>query len=83
MARMQAPSIAACSRYTACCVRQTLPLIQIMYGIAKEHALDECTLDHLEGCMSSWLVRAADRHLWPAPRSGDGCERCCPLRLAP
>jgi GH15 family glucan-1,4-alpha-glucosidase len=46
--------------YLADCVRQTLPRIQIMYGIEREHALDECTLDHLEGYMASRPVRTGN-----------------------
>lgn len=40
--------------------RQTLPEIQIMYGIGWEHRLDEQELDHLEGYRGSTPVRTGN-----------------------
>jgi len=41
-------------------VRQTLPNIQILYGIERECALDETVLDHLEGYRGSRPVRTGN-----------------------
>jgi GH15 family glucan-1,4-alpha-glucosidase len=43
--------------YLAQAVRQTLPRIQIMYGIEREHELTERTLEHLDGYAGSRPVR--------------------------
>jgi GH15 family glucan-1,4-alpha-glucosidase len=39
------------------CIHRTLPNVQIMYGITREHALDEHEFDHLEGHAASRPVR--------------------------
>ena len=46
--------------YLARCVRETLPRVQIMYGIGHEHELTETRLDHLEGYAGSRPVRSGN-----------------------
>ena len=45
------------SQFLAGSIRKTLPNVLIMYGIGQEEALDEVTLDHLEGYQGSRPVR--------------------------
>ncbi len=47
-------------RYLVASIRQTLPNIQIMYGIEHEHELTERVLDHLEGYRGSAPVRTGN-----------------------
>ncbi len=46
--------------YLARCIRETLPRVQIMYGIGHEHALTETRLDHLDGYAGSRPVRSGN-----------------------
>ncbi len=46
--------------YLARCVRETLPEVQIMYGIGHEHELTETRLDHLDGYAGSRPVRSGN-----------------------
>ena len=46
--------------YLATCFRQTLPIVQIMYGVERECDLSETVLDHLEGYQGSRPVRVGN-----------------------
>src|ERR687892_1395157 len=46
--------------YLATCFRQTLPIVQVLYGVERECDLRETVLDHLEGYQGSRPVRVGN-----------------------